>query len=209
MKKFTLIVALFASFFVSGINASTFEDDFAMLNGRLSANELNGKSADELDFMKNAIYAKYGFEFQSPELSQFFSQFDWYQPSVSNEAVLCLMMTPDDQFNIGRINMMQSGEGEAVQVLSTYYDFPYWIMNNRITMNDLYGLSCYELRVLRNHFYAYYGYIFKSDDLRYYFNQCSWYRGRYKSESKVYGMMSKLQKSNIETIKKRERQLGC
>ena len=91
----------------------------------------------------------------------------------------------------------------------SYDSFPYELIYQNLTVSDLYGLNCWDLRVLRNAIYAYHGYIFKSDDLRYHFNQFSWYRPRYKSESKVYGMMSKTEKHNIEIIKKRERQLGC
>lgn len=87
--------------------------------------------------------------------------------------------------------------------------FPYWLVNRKLTMNDLYGYDCYDLRILRNSIFAYHGYIFQSDDLRWYFNQCPWYRPRYSSQSKVLGMMSKTEKANIELIKKRERQLGC
>lgn len=101
-------------------------------------------------------------------------------------------------------------EGASVQSVAYYYsDFPYELIYNRLSMSNLYGLNCWELRVLRNAIYAYHGYIFKSDDLRRFFNGCSWYYPRYKSESKVFGMMSKTEKYNIELIKKRERQLGC
>lgn len=88
-------------------------------------------------------------------------------------------------------------------------DPPYYLMNRRLTMSDLYGYNCGELRLLRNSLYAYHGYRFKSSDLYYYFSQYYWYNPRYTSESKVLSFMNKTEKYNIEMIKKRERQLGC
>lgn len=92
-------------------------------------------------------------------------------------------------------------------VINVQYDYPYYIMNNRLTMNDLYGYSKRDLRIMRNSIYAAYGYIFKSDDLRAIFSRCSWYRPRYKNEGTVYNMMTSTQKANVNLIKKRENQL--
>ena len=103
---------------------------------------------------------------------------------------------------------IDSFDGKLLKVY--YYDsFPYELINRKLTINDLYGFNCAELRILRNAIYAYHGYIFKSNDLSYYFSQFDWYYPRFKSEAKVTGMMSKIEKYNIELIKKRERQLGC
>ena len=35
---------------------------------------------EELRLLRNAIYAQYGFDFQSPDLKRYFSQFAWYMP---------------------------------------------------------------------------------------------------------------------------------
>ena len=89
-------------------------------------------------------------------------------------------------------------------------NMPYsFVLYNWLDISDLYGYNCWELRVMRNTIYANYGYIFKSDDLRRYFYQFSWYNPRYKSEAKVSGMFTKTQKHNVAVIKQRERQLGC
>lgn len=108
-----------------------------------------------------------------------------------------------------------SNEGAFVrtsysQVESTYNgEPPYYLVNRKLTMNDLYGLNCQELRVLRNALFAYHGYIFDSDDLYYMYSKFYWYNPRYTSASKVLNMMNKTEKYNINFIKKREKQLGC
>jgi hypothetical protein len=59
-------------------------------------------------------------------------------------------------------------------------------------------LSLQELRLLRNHFYARHGYIFKSEDLKKYFSKFDWYAPRL---AKVESLLNTLEKSNIELIK--------
>ena len=92
---------------------------------------------------------------------------------------------------------------------SYYDDFPYELIYQNLTVSDLYGLNCYELRILRNTIFAYRGYKFKSNDLKTFFGRLSWYRGSESDQSKVMKRMTKTEKHNIEVIKKRERQLGC
>ena len=104
-------------------------------------------------------------------------------------------------------NLVYQNEGQVIK--AQFRTFPYWLINNRLTMSNIAGYNCRDLRILRNCIFAYHGYIFKSDDLRWYFNQCPWYYPRFSSQSKVMGMMSKTEKANIDLIKKRERQLGC
>lgn len=112
-------------------------------------------------------------------------------------------------YNAGDHHNLVYNYDEGQVINAQYSSFPYWLINRRLTMSDLYGYDCYGLRILRNCIFAYHGYIFQSDDLRWYFNQCPWYYPRYSSQSKVMKMMSKTEKANIELIKKREKQLGC
>lgn len=45
---------------------------------------LKGKSADELRIMRNEIFARYGYIFQSSDLTDYFNNKSWYNPSKSN-----------------------------------------------------------------------------------------------------------------------------
>jgi hypothetical protein len=63
---------------------------------------------------------------------------------------------------------------------------------------DLYRLSKYELKIMRNEIYARYGYIFQTDDMRDYFNRQSWYVPKYTD---VNPFISRIEKKNIELIK--------
>jgi serine/threonine protein kinase len=68
--------------------------------------------------------------------------------------------------------------------------------------SDLSGLSQYDLKIMRNEIFARHGYIFKTDEMRSHFESQSWYTGRY---SNVDGMLSGIEKSNINLIKRFER----
>lgn len=55
----------------------------------MSGNNLvpvNGMSKDELRIQRNWIFARRGLKFKSPELTAYFSRFDWYRPVVAEVA---------------------------------------------------------------------------------------------------------------------------
>lgn len=70
-----------------------------------------------------------------------------------------------------------------------------------LSVNDISGMSNYDLRLMRNEIFARHGFIFKSDDLRNYFNNQNWYQAQYED---VTNMLSKIEKANIDLIKKYE-----
>lgn len=70
-----------------------------------------------------------------------------------------------------------------------------------LSRSELAGYSNWELRIMRNEIYAKYGYIFKSEDLRNYFNQQSWYKPRYTD---VFNRLTTIEKQNVVTIKSME-----
>ena len=70
-----------------------------------------------------------------------------------------------------------------------------------ITEEDIQGLSKRDLKILRNWYYARYGYKFKTADMREFFEQMPWYEGRY---SDVSNMLSDLERKNVDFIKRHE-----
>jgi tetratricopeptide (TPR) repeat protein len=63
--------------------------DYGWLSDRLVTDaDLTGKSALELDVLRNLLFAKYGLRFKDPELQKEFESQPWYQPTdISAEAV--------------------------------------------------------------------------------------------------------------------------
>ncbi len=70
-----------------------------------------------------------------------------------------------------------------------------------LSRSELAGYSSWDLRIMRNEIFAKYGYIFKSEDLRNYFSQQSWYKPRY---SDVSGRLTSTERQNAATIKSME-----
>lgn len=76
-----------------------------------------------------------------------------------------------------------------------------WLSQRRVEYSDIADMSLADRRILRNAIYARHGYIFKSDDLREYFSQFSWYTPRYTD---VTGQLSELERDNVMFIKSYE-----
>lgn len=72
---------------------------------RLSPADLAGLSRSELRVMRNTIYARHGYKFNSADLRNYFSQFDWYYPVTS--------VVPDNELSATEkhnINLIKSFE---------------------------------------------------------------------------------------------------
>ena len=70
-----------------------------------------------------------------------------------------------------------------------------------LTGDDLLNRNKYELKIMRNEIFARYGYIFKTKDMKLYFESQSWYSPRYED---VTSYLTEIEKSNIELIKRYE-----
>lgn len=63
----------------------------------LDQKKLEGKSLAELRIMRNEIFAKHGYIFQSQDLTEYFSNMDWYKPELKDVNHL---LTKIDKTNI-------------------------------------------------------------------------------------------------------------
>ncbi|MBF2067046.1 MAG: YARHG domain-containing protein [Calothrix sp. C42_A2020_038] len=62
----------------------TIASDYSWLSQRhVTDADLNGKSAFELDIMRNSIFARRGRRFNTPELQSYFENQSWYNPQYS------------------------------------------------------------------------------------------------------------------------------
>ena len=71
-----------------------------------------------------------------------------------------------------------------------------------LTPSDLYGMSKWELKIMRNEILARHGYIFKTSAMINYFSRQSWYRPEYVD---VSSMMTPMEWQNIALIKEFEK----
>lgn len=75
------------------------------------------------------------------------------------------------------------------------------VSTRRLTDSDLRHRSKRELKIMRNEVFARHGYIFKTADMKNYFNQQSWYKGRY---SNVNSKLTDLEYKNVKMIQEYE-----
>lgn len=78
----------------------------------------------------------------------------------------------------------------------------YPFVSTEIMINDILGyFDDKELRIMRNEIFARYGYKFKTDEMKSYFESQDWYSGLYDN---VNDKLTDLEKLNIQLIKRRE-----
>lgn len=67
---------------------------------KLSASDMEGKSAKELEIMRNSVYARYGYKFKREDLLDYFSQYSWYRPTTSDMESIYKMMNDAEKYNV-------------------------------------------------------------------------------------------------------------
>jgi hypothetical protein len=70
---------------------------------------------------------------------------------------------------------------------------------------DVENLDAWDLKIMRNEIYARHGYIFRTEEMKDYFNAQRWYAPKYEN---VDDMLTKIEKENIKLIKRYESRLG-
>lgn len=75
-----------------------------------------------------------------------------------------------------------------------------------LNSDDLKYLSAYELKIMRNEIFARHGYVFKTAEMKAYFNDQLWYRNTLKLETNddVSSHLNEYEKHNISIIKSYE-----
>ncbi|MEE3718880.1 YARHG domain-containing protein [Tumidithrix elongata RA019] len=83
--------------------------------------DLKGKSMDELDIMRNEVYARYGRRFRDLELQAFFDAQPWYKPRYSPEDFPHNILTSLEKQNVKEIVEFQqrSQQGQLPVVPTT------------------------------------------------------------------------------------------
>lgn len=146
---------------------------------------LNGIGLYELRLLRNEIYARHGYSFQTEWLQNWFGRHDWYKRAKPFRDD---MLTPVDRQNV---KLIAARERELHEALST----------QPIAASSLDGLFTEDLRRLRNEIYARHGRAFKDAELRSYFGSLDWYKVDPKFSE---ASLSAVERANAETIRKLE-----
>ena len=69
-----------------------------------------------------------------------------------------------------------------------------------LTVDELSGLTSWQLDILRNEIYAWHGRRFQRADLQAYFDRQPWYRPAYEPEAFPEGLLNSVERYNVELI---------
>jgi hypothetical protein len=86
------------------LNDIVHNGDINALNDRITIFQLQNFSRNDLRILRNTIYAKYGYSFNSIDLKNHFSKFEWYSELNAN---VDNFLTDIDKENIGLIQRVE------------------------------------------------------------------------------------------------------
>jgi len=152
------------------------------LNHLLTFADLRGKTPEELAFLRNEIYAKYGRKFITPKYRKYFGSKEWYKvnPYFSDD-----FLTETDKKNVALILSMEKSSEDYKTIFrklsakSKYaYAGSYDILglDEVLSYENLVCKTNEELALLRNRIYARHGREFKTPKYKEYFSSKKWYK---------------------------------
>jgi len=98
--------------------------DVDLLNSKLDIFSLAQMDNKNIKFIRNMIYAKYGYIFTSQELSEYFNRFNWYEPKYSD---VDSFLTNIDKYNIQLLQMFETRNEKLPNII---WDNPVGVWND-------------------------------------------------------------------------------
>ena len=104
-----LLVSIVAAGCIDGVEVKTEQcqvlavDDYILPESSeyyLTDQDIEGMNAQELNYARNEIFARYGREFNSEELMDYFESQDWYTPVYSPEEFDSNMLNQYEKENV-------------------------------------------------------------------------------------------------------------
>jgi len=83
-----------------------------VLNSKIDSSEICEMNSADLRLLRNEVFARHGYIFKSPELTDFFSKFEWYQPSLTSGQI-DKKLTEIDRYNISLIKSVEQEKVES------------------------------------------------------------------------------------------------
>ena len=158
----------------------------------------------QLNYLRNGIFAQAGLDFEkrNPALHKRFSAFGWYKPTSSKSSSTYAKLTALQKKNIQALLAEEKRRCGGL-VLADFYR----VKIKQLDAHYLRRYSKRELRILRNSLIARYGLRFKEQELTRIYSEMPWYHPKKITASEIIDQkMSDLERANIQTILKVERQ---
>lgn len=179
-------IELFAKKRSEGRNLAVWVGDMDKFqNSPLTLEMLDGLTLSELRLIRNEFFARNGYKFSYPGISQHFEWREWYTPLTDQSKVKL------NDIEKQNVILIEQREKEMRGRLAT----------DAITEEMLEGMFIEDLRVLRNELFARRGRVFKDPELQKYFSSQAWYKPdpEFKDD-----MLGTLEIKNLAVIKQAE-----
>ena len=163
---------------------------------------------------RNAIYAHAGRMFSdNSNLQAYYSQFDWYQPSIPPKEFQDSMLNRYQTVNLYRLLSYETECGyRSEQYVQSYNRLKTFINNcdrRTFSKSQLSGFDKDMCMLARNAIYAKSGRKFNSEYLAAYFNECvSWYNPRINPDDFSDNLLNAYQTANRDVIVEYETENG-
>ena len=169
------------------------------VNRKFSRSELQGKTIEELGYLRNEFYARRGHVFGTDKMRNYFESKTWYPPEKQGVKDVSGLLTEIELHNIFLIKAMEeeirlNNNENADESIESVYEIA---IDRLLTSEDLKSISTHQLPFLRNEIYARKGLIFKSKRYQEYFETKSWYE---PSNNSVDGLLTDLEIKNAAMI---------
>ena len=191
----------------------------AQATRNLNKPELSGCSCDQLDKLRNEIYARHGRKFKRKDLQSYFESQSWYKYDPANPTGSkgqnkfekrngAFILKLEKEMGCRGISRLDSGCG--CDEMEESSGCPVWPAQagRNLNKNDISGCDCDQLDKLRNEIYARHGRKFKRKDLQGYFESQAWYRYDPNNQDGNKGQ-NKYERRNADFILKVENERGC
>jgi hypothetical protein len=83
-----------------------------VLSSNIDSAEICEMTSTDLRLLRNEIFARHGYIFKSPELTDYFSKFEWYQPNLTADQI-DKVLTGIDRFNISLIKSVEQENSKS------------------------------------------------------------------------------------------------
>lgn len=173
-------------------------------NKALSAQDVTGKSSEEIWLAKNEIFARHGRNFTNPKLAEHFGKQPWYQPDSSyNDSKLSPLERRNSMYlNIVELDNDLNGQRERFKSQSSVEkNLPGSVLadssHRKLKVDEVMAMSPEKLRSAQNEIYARHGHPFKNPDLKAHFEKMPWYKARPEFSEKDF---SWIEQRNIQIL---------
>ena len=216
-------------------NSGTSEYIFPDVASRyLNRSEVEALSLQAICYAKNEVYAMHGRKFRSIELQEYFASKSWYfgmiEPDEFSDKVfndferqnIQLLVSCEEAIRSDGYQLDQPGYDIRAVGTASKYDNPgtmtdeqYLLQNFIFEDSDVRSLSEEEIRGLSfkvvsyaaYEIYARRGCIFESQEIQNHFSQKPWYSGKIRQEDFSQDLFNSIEKSNLELLKSRRKEL--